>query len=208
MQSDQPMKNKPTTLTDQMRVLLKNIADPIGAFLNRMGIHPNTLTLAGLAGNLIAALFLSRGNFLIGGLIALAMGPVDGLDGTMARLRGEPTSFGAFVDSVSDRYSELLIFGGLMAHYLMTDEPYMVGLIFIAACGSVLVSYHRARVEGLGFEAKVGILTRMERFVILIPSLILGIPRIGIGIVAIFANITALQRVFFVRKQAVKREGE
>lgn len=208
MQSEQPMKNKPSTLTDQMRVRLKNLADPMGTFLNRIGIHPNTLTLAGLAGNLIAALILARGNFLVGGLVALAMGPVDGLDGTMARLRGEPSSFGAFVDSVSDRYSELFIFGGLMTHYLIVDEPYMVGLIFIAASGSVLVSYHRARAEGLGFEAKVGLLTRMERFVILIPSLILGIPRIGIAIVAIFANVTALQRVLFVRKQAMNREGK
>jgi CDP-diacylglycerol--glycerol-3-phosphate 3-phosphatidyltransferase len=206
MQSDQPIKNESPTLTDQMRVRFKNFADPIGAFLNRLGIHPNTLTMAGLAGNLIAAIFLARGDFLVGGLIALAMGPVDGLDGTMARLRGEPSNFGAFIDSISDRYSELLIFGGLLAHYLIVDEPYIVGLIFFAAAGSVLVSYHRARAEGLGFEAKVGILTRMERFVILIPSLILGIPRIGIGIVAILANITALQRILFVKRQAENQE--
>ena len=206
LQTDQTIKKRRITLTDQLRIRFKGIMDFIGGFLNRLGIHPNTLTLAGLAGNFIAAIFLSRGEFLVGGLIALAMGPVDGLDGTMARLRGETSNFGAFVDSVSDRYSELLIYGGLLTHYLGRNDALYVGLIFAAAAGSVLVSYNRARAEGLGFQAKIGILTRLERFVILIPSLILGFPRVGIAIVAVMANVTALQRILSVRQQAHDRE--
>ena len=84
--------------------------DPIGAFLNRIGLMPNTMTILGLLGNTVGAVLLSQGRMTIGGLIILAMGPVDALDGTMARLRGEPSEFGAFVDSVTDRYSELVIF--------------------------------------------------------------------------------------------------
>jgi len=206
MQTNHSVEETHPTLTDQMRVRFKNVLDAIGTFLNRLGLTPNTLTMMGLTGNFIGALFLSQGKFLTGGLIVLAMGSVDALDGTMARLRGEPSEFGAFVDSVVDRYSELIIFGGLIAHYVKQADQLMVMMTFLAAGGSFLVSYIRARAEALGFEAKVGLLTRMERFVILVPSLILGIPTLGIGIVAFFANITAFQRIHSVRKQTQNRE--
>ncbi len=206
MRADQTAQESKPTLTDLLRLRFGGLLDPLGAWLNRLGIAPNTVTLVGLAGNLVGAYFLARGQFLVGGLIILAMGPIDALDGTMARLRGEPSDFGAFVDSVTDRYSELLIFGGLLFYYLYTQQPFMAGLSFIAAAGSVLVSYVRARAEGLGFSAKVGILTRVERFVVLVPSLILGYPWVGIAIIAVFANLTALQRIVSVRRQAHRRE--
>jgi len=193
------------TLTELLRIKFKGVVDPIGAFLNRLGIAPNTLTSAGLVGNLIGAMFLAQGKFLIGGLIILAMGPLDALDGTMARLRGEASDFGAFVDSVTDRYIELLIYGGLLAHYLQQADTFMSGLVFIATAGSIMVSYVKARAETLGFEAKWGILTRAERFLVLVPSLVLNHPTVGIAIVAVLANIPALQRIYVVRRQAYKR---
>lgn len=203
MQSEHPIEQKKRiTLTDVLRAKFKGILDPIAEFLNRLGIAPNTMTLVGLMGNVIGAIFLVQGKFLVGGLVILCMGPIDALDGTMARLRGEASDFGAFVDSVTDRYSELLVFAGLMIYYLLQDSTLMAGMTFAAAGGSVLVSYVRARAEGLGFQAKVGILTRVERFVVLIPSIIFGAPMIGIWIIAIFANFTALQRILAVRKQA------
>ena len=134
------------------------------------------------------------------------MGPLDALDGTMARLRGEASNWGAFVDSVSDRYSELIILGGLLYYY--ADQSNMLGvmLVFAAAAGSVLVSYTKARADLLKFDANTGILTRMERYMILAPGLILGyfypvILLISIAIIAILANITAFQRIWKVRKQ-------
>ena len=190
------------TLTDHLRVRFKNLLDSVGAFLNRIGIAPNTLTLAGLIGNLIGSLLIARGQFLIGGLILLLMGPLDALDGTMARLRGEPTDFGAFIDSVTDRYSELLIFAGLLYFYINTGNLIMAMLVFAASAGSVLVSYVRARAQSLGYEAKLGILTRAERFAVLIPSIILGYPSVGVVIVAFLANFTALQRILAVRRIA------
>ena len=202
MRADGTTHPERRTLTDILRLRFKYLLDPVGAWLNGLGIAPNTLTLAGLIGNFISAFFLARGQFLTGGLIMLAMGPLDALDGTMARLRGEPTDFGAFVDSVTDRYSELTIFGGLLIHYLVKSESGMVILVFAAAAGSVLVSYVRSRADSLGFNAKVGILTRMERFVVLAPSMILNFPVIGIALIATFANITAIQRILAVRRQA------
>lgn len=129
------------TLTDQMRRRFKGILDPIGAFLNRLGLMPNTVTILGLVGNTIGAYFLATGHMTIGGLIILAMGPVDALDGTMARLRGEASEFGAFVDSVTDRYSELVIFGGLLFYFLQQGEVLYATLAYLAAAGAILVSY-------------------------------------------------------------------
>lgn len=115
-------KEKKLTLTDQARVRFKGILDPIGAFLNRIGLMPNTVTILGLIGNTAGAVFLARGQMTIGGILILLMGPVDALDGTMARLRGEASEFGAFVDSVTDRYSELVIYGGLIFYYAQMGE--------------------------------------------------------------------------------------
>ena len=190
------------TFTDYLRLWFKWVLDPLGGFLNRLGLTPNMVTGLGLLGNTVGAIYLARGEMLTGGLWIALMTPVDALDGTMARLRGESSDFGAFVDSVSDRYSELIIYGGLLYHFLVRGELLGGMLTFGAAAGSVLVSYVKARAEGLGYEAKVGLLTRAERYLVLAPSLIFNQLNIGLGILAVFANITALQRVWYVRQHA------
>jgi CDP-diacylglycerol--glycerol-3-phosphate 3-phosphatidyltransferase len=195
-------KKTPITFSDFLRKRTKGLLDPIGAFFNHLGLMPNTMTLIGLAGNAVGAFFLARGNMTIGGLIILAMGPVDALDGTMARLRGEPEKFGAFVDSVTDRYSELFIFAGLLIHTLRQENWLMALMIYVAAAGSVMVSYVRARGQSVEMDTKVGWFSRLERYLILALSLIFNQAEIGIWIIAIFANITALQRIAHVRRQA------
>jgi CDP-diacylglycerol--glycerol-3-phosphate 3-phosphatidyltransferase len=120
----------------------------------------------------------------------------------MARLRGEPSDFGAFVDSVTDRYSELVIFLGLLLYYNSQGDWVSTLGVYLAAAGSVLVSYVRARAQSLGYEAKVGILTRAERYAVLAPSLIFNIPWVGVWIIAVLANITAFQRIIHVRRIA------
>lgn len=202
MQANQGAQTAPKSLSDWMRVWFKGVLDPIAGFFNRLGLHPNSMTLAGVAGNLIAAVFLADGQFLVGGLLVLLMGPVDALDGAMARLRGDPTDFGAFVDSVTDRYSEVFIFLGLLTYFLRQGDGWTAWGIFVAASGSLLVSYTKARAESLQYDGKIGILTRFERYLVLVPSLVFGIPRIGIWIIAVLANITALQRALYVRRQA------
>ncbi|TET30264.1 MAG: CDP-alcohol phosphatidyltransferase family protein [Anaerolineales bacterium] len=192
------------TLSDALRIRFKDFLDSIGGFLNGLGITPNTLTISGLVGNLIGAYFVAVGSFLVGGLILLSMGAIDALDGTMARLRGEPSDFGAFVDSVTDRYSELVIYAGLLFYAVQDLNLTLAMLVFAATAGSILVSYIRARAQSLGYEAKGGMLTRFERFIILVPSLIFGYPWIGVALIAILANITALQRIVSVRRQARK----
>jgi len=197
-------KDQKPTLTDQLRHRFRGVLDPLANFLNRLGIMPNTVTILGLVGNTVGAFFLARGQMTLGGIFILLMGPVDALDGTMARLRGESSEFGAFVDSVTDRYSELVIFGGLLFYYLQQGDWLLALLSYVAAAGSILVSYTRARAQSLGHETKVGMLTRMERYLVLAPALVFNLPQIALWILAVLANLTALQRILDVRRQAHK----
>lgn len=200
-QATEPKKER-ISLEKWLRIAFKGVLESMGGFMNRLGIHPNTVTIAGLLGNFIGAFLLGTGHISAGGIVVLVMGPIDALDGTMARLRGEPSRFGGFVDSVVDRYSELVILLGLIVYYTQQRNWLGCVLVYLAAAGSVLVSYVKARAETLGFNAKVGILTRVERYLVLAPSLVFNIPLIGVSIVAVLANFTALQRIWFVRKQA------
>ena len=134
-------------------------------------------------------------------MVAALMAPLDAIDGAMARLRGKPSRFGAFFDSVIDRYDELILLGGLIFYFYQQSQFTAVLLTYLATVGSALVSYTRARAEGLGLDAKVGILTRIERSIILIIGLLIDRPIISVGIIAVLANITAIQRIVSVWKQ-------
>jgi CDP-diacylglycerol--glycerol-3-phosphate 3-phosphatidyltransferase len=201
-------REQPKTLTEHLRLLFKDVLDSAGAFLHCLGFRPNILTLLGLVGNLVGASFLLWGKMVTGGLVILLMGPMDALDGAVARQAGKPRPFGAFFDSVIDRYSDLVVLLGLLLYYLQNGDWLICAAIYLAAAGSVLVSYTRARAESLGFDAKIGLLSRFERYSILSLSLIFNIPKVGIGIVAVLANVTALQRILYVRRQAVVQERD
>jgi CDP-diacylglycerol--glycerol-3-phosphate 3-phosphatidyltransferase len=197
--------DKKPTFTDRLRVVFKGILDPVGAFLNRLGLTPNAITLLGLGGTAAGAFMISQGRLTLGGIVLLVSVLVDALDGTMARLRGESSDFGAFVDSVSDRYAEFITFGGMLYYFLSLGDPMGVMVTFAAAAGSVLVSYVKARAEGLDFEAKVGVLTRVERYLVLIPLLIFRQPFLAVAAIAILGNFTAIQRIMHVRRQGHER---
>jgi len=193
------------TFSDYLRLWFKWVLDPLGGFFLRIGLTPNMVTTIGLVGNTIGAIYLGMGKLLIGGIIIAVMTPVDALDGTMARLRGDANDWGAYVDSVSDRFSELIIYGGLLFHFLMLGDIYGGMLTFASAAGSVMVSYVKARAEGLGYEAKGGMLTRAERYLVLAPALVFNKLYLGLWILAVFANITAVQRMWYVRQHVRSR---
>jgi CDP-diacylglycerol--glycerol-3-phosphate 3-phosphatidyltransferase len=199
---EQVAKKDKKTFTDHLRVRFKGVLDPIARALNGIGLMPNTVTILGLVGNTIGAYLLATGHIGWGGVIVLLMGPIDALDGTMARLRGEPSLFGAFVDSVTDRYSELVIFAGLLVYFLTQANWLGAALAYFAAAGSVLVSYVKSRAQTLGFDCETGILTRAERYLVLAPLLVINQPMIALWIIAILANLTAFQRILYVRAQA------
>lgn len=192
------------SVTDIFRGAFKGLFEPIAAFLNRAGVHPNTITLSGLAGHVLAAYLVAAGHITIAGLVLLVIAPFDFLDGMMARMSGVHSRFGAFLDSVTDRYSELVIFGGLLIYFMQQQNWLASVAVYAAAGGSILVSYTRARGESLAFDTKVGILTRLERYIVLVAGLILNFPVAAVWIIAVLANITAVQRVLRVKQQVEK----
>ena len=207
MQADDTLKKRPTP-TDWARRIFRGVLEPTAAALVRLGLHPNAMTLAGLAGNAAGALALAYGQMTLGGVLILLAGPLDALDGTMARQLGQPTRFGGFVDSITDRWSEMLIFLGLLYWYLQRGDTLACVLVFAATMGSVMVSYTKARAEALGFDCNVGLLTRMERYLVLAPALLFNQPWVALWLMAVLANVTALQRAWHVRGQALRRSTD
>jgi CDP-diacylglycerol--glycerol-3-phosphate 3-phosphatidyltransferase len=108
------------------------------------------------------------------------------------------TKFGAFLDSTLDRYSELIVFGGLLLHFQASGLLMESALVFAAAAGSVMVSYARARAEALGFDCEVGWLPRPERILLLAAGLLLGYPAVALWVLAVLTNVTAVQRIIHV----------
>ena len=185
-----------------LRKAFKSPLEWLASRLLKLGISPNHITLFGLFGNIGAAVLIAFGYLRLGGLVAALMAPLDAVDGALARLRGNPNRFGAFFDSVIDRYDELILLGALIIYFYNQKNLTGVLLTFLAIMGSVLVSYTRARAESLGFDAKTGILTRIERAIVLIVGLLFAKPIFSVGIIAILANITAIQRIARVWQQS------
>lgn len=170
---------------------------PLVKALNRWGIHPNSLTLAGLVITCMAAVALYKGSLRTAGVLILLGGLCDSLDGSLARAAGKANRSGALLDSVIDRYSEFVMFLGIAAYFISMQNHLILVVTFIALCGSIMVSYTRARAESLGFESKTGMMQRAERIVFLGAGALIHpmVFKLSIWLVAILANITALQRL-------------
>ena len=164
------------------------------------------LTLLGLGWAIGAAVAIAKGYFLLGGFLLLLSGAFDLFDGTLARATSQVTKFGALLDSTIDRLCEAAIFLGLLSFYLGQSFTWGPLLIFIAFVGSILVSYIRARGEGMGVKCEVGIFTRAERVIVLALGLLLTPVYshsilIALGILAVLAWVTVIQRLVYIRQQ-------
>jgi len=201
-------KNEGFSLEKVLRKAFKGLLDGVASFFLKIGLTPNAVTLLGLAGSIGAAVLIALGMPLWGGIVLLLMAPLDAVDGAMARLSGKSSKFGAFLDSVIDRYSELFIYAAIL--YMFFEQGNFLGVMvcFAAASGAVLVSYTRARAEALGFDAKVGVMTRVERSIVMIVGLLFGIIVISLVIIAVLAHLTAMMRMVTVWKQAKSRDPE
>lgn len=208
---------------DYLQKLIYTLINPIIKGMIKMGFTPNMVTTIGFIGNVVAAFLfihasqltpLSMGFSWIGwgGVILLFSGLFDMMDGRLARLGNMSTTFGAFWDSTLDRYSELFSLFGITL-YLMTASGIWAGVItFLALVGSIMVSYVRARAEGLGIECKVGLMQRPERVVVTaLAAIITGMTSNlwwligGMTLIAVLANITAFWRVAHCYKQLKDR---
>jgi len=193
--------------SDWLRKTFKGVIDSIAKIFCRLGITANQITVFGLLGNIVASGFIATGHFLAAGIITIFTVPLDVLDGAIARESNKNTSYGALLDSVCDRYSEMLLIFGVFLYFLSVNNILGVIIAFCALCGSFLVSYVRARAEGLGVVVKEGILTRVERSIILIFSLLISRPLYGAIVIAILGNITAIQRLCIAHKLLIN-EGK
>ncbi len=189
---------QPVTFSDRARQWGGKILAPVVEALARLGLTPNGMTLIGFLLNIGVAILLAGGYFPWGGGLLLFAGLFDSLDGALARRLGRTTRFGALLDSTLDRYSEAVVFTGLTWFYLSTGRYLEVMLIAAALVGSLMVSYTRARAEGLGLQCKGGWLTRFERVLLTAGGLITGLVLPMLWIMAGLTNLTALQRILHV----------
>ena len=174
-------------------------------------ITPNVLTLFGLVITGVGALLVAMGQLLIGGVVLAFAGLFDIFDGALARAAGKVYRYGAFLDSTVDRYSEGVVYLGILIYFLDQHDGLRPIIVLIALAGSFLVSYVRARAQSLGFTCDVGILARPERVVIIVAGLLLESLGIKIGgwtpltvallVLAVGTNFTAVQRVWVVWQQ-------
>jgi CDP-diacylglycerol--glycerol-3-phosphate 3-phosphatidyltransferase len=182
------------------------LTKPLIKILSKWDINPNAVTIVGFITTACAAVILFLGHIRLGGLLILLGGLCDIVDGTLARYSNKATRFGALFDSTVDRYTEFIMFFGIAAYFLLNNDYWSAVAVFLALCGSLMVSYTRARAEGLGFEARIGLMQRPERIVIIgLGALIHPIAlKFAMWLVAFFANYTAAQRIMYVYKQDVK----
>jgi len=175
--------------------------DRLADLLAPTGIHPNIITWAALAANLVAGIFFAKGEFAIaGGTIVLA-GLCDLLDGPVARRQNRVSLFGAFLDSILDRYADLLLFLGLLVYYALVNRFLYAVLAGAAMAGAVMVSYAKARAESLVPTAEIGFWERPERLVLMILGALTNRMEVALWILAIGPNFTVVHRILHTWKQ-------
>lgn len=180
-------------------------SEPVVRLLSRTWITPNALTWSGFVVSVGAAVLIGTGHLFAAGFVVLVAGLFDIMDGALARGTNRATRFGAVLDSTLDRVAEAALFIGILAMYAAEQSVTGVLVTGVAWLGSLLVSYIRARAEGLGLECQVGIFTRPERVIILVLGLLLSqfdnALIIALAIIAVLSLVTAGQRVLYVWQQ-------
>jgi CDP-diacylglycerol---glycerol-3-phosphate 3-phosphatidyltransferase len=190
----------PPMLTEPFEARVRAVTQRfVGFVLGRTKITPNVLTILGLVLTAGVTVTLATGHLVWGGILVLLTSAFDMFDGALARATQRNSTFGAFFDSTIDRYAEALIFFGLLLYYQRVPSSQLeMSLVYLSIIGSLMVSYTRARAEALGVECKVGILARPERVILLSIGLITGWLSFTLAILALFTNITAVQRIYHV----------
>jgi CDP-diacylglycerol---glycerol-3-phosphate 3-phosphatidyltransferase len=193
-----------------LKPLYSKVLMPVAGICIALRVHPNAITGFGAALSAVAAVYIARGNWLCAALLITAAACMDGLDGLVAGLSGKKTIFGAIFDSCCDRLTEIFWFFGILVfycthpHWGFTD----VYLVFAAISGSLMVSYVRARCEGVNVEVKEGFMQRPERIIAIIVCLLGGqtIMPWGLGVISLCAYATVVQRLFVARTLSTKRD--
>ncbi|MCL4394804.1 MAG: CDP-alcohol phosphatidyltransferase family protein [Chloroflexi bacterium] len=191
-------------MSQLVRQRAQTLLDWTARRLDSLGFTPNALTLIGFAAMCAIGVVLAAGYFALAGALIVVAGIFDALDGSLARLTGRVTPFGGFLDSTTDRFAEGSLYLGIMIWYLQHGTTFVAYLVFLTLLGSLMVSYTRARAEGIGVECKGGLMTRFERIALLVAGLLLTTlfadtpVLVVLAILAVFTNVTAVQRMWIV----------
>ncbi len=175
----------------------------VGKWFARIGVTPNMATVIGLVLNIAVAAVIASGHPRWGGIFLLVASAFDMVDGAIARSTGSTSKFGGFLDSTLDRYSEVVVYLGLLIWLNQTRDDHIGSvLILTASSGALMISYARARAEAVGYNATVGLVARPERVVLLAICLIINQPLWALWILAIATHLTAITRILHVWKLA------
>src|SRR5712692_756415 len=183
---------------------LTRLGDPVARALLRAHVRPNHLTLVGLGVSILAAFALAQGRLRVGAVLLALAGLFDFFDGSLARLANRVSAFGAFLDSVVDRYSDLVVLLGIGLYYERAGETGGVFFTMATLIGTIMVSYTKARAQSIGVACEIGLMERPERIIVLIAGGIFHLLFPAMIALAVLTNLTALHRIFYVRR--VSRE--
>lgn len=209
MNSSQATPVEKKTLTDVLRARTHFIIDPIVTFLARYRLSPDLLTVLGMLSHFLFAWLVAVGAFTWAAVAIFLIAPLDALDGALARKLGRKQGgFGAFLDSTLDRLAEIVLFGGFIWYYMSQGDTVMLALAYLTITGSLMVSYARARAEALGFSAKEGLLSRVERYAVLTFFLFIQQPHVALILMSVLTYVTVFQRMYAVWRQSVKNAHE
>jgi len=195
--------------SSRYKVPVQRAADPIARLLLRARVRPNPLTVAGLGVSCLAAWAFADGRLRTGAALLTVAGLFDLFDGSLARLSGQDSDFGAFLDSVVDRYSDLVVLLGLIVYCQRIGEWTLCFFTMATLVGTVMVSYTKARAQSIGISCEIGLMERAERLIVLIAGATFNLMTPAMAVLALLTHLTALHRIFYTRRvtRSVERTG-
>ncbi|OPY70553.1 MAG: CDP-diacylglycerol--inositol 3-phosphatidyltransferase [Syntrophorhabdus sp. PtaU1.Bin050] len=170
-------------------------------FFGRHIVNPNILTVCGALLNIGVCFAVAWGHLILGGIVLLASGFLDLMDGALARSSDQVTPFGGFLDSVLDRYSDLLVMCGILVYFMKRDDSLLAIATFVAAIGVAIIPYAKARAEAASLSCNTGLLERPERVVILLIGLLCNLLSYAVFTLAVLTHVTVIQRILYARRQ-------
>lgn len=186
---------------------LTRLGEPVARALLRAQVRPNHLTVVGLGVSIVAAGAVAQGRLRLAAVLLAVAGLCDFFDGALARLANCVSAFGAFLDSVVDRYSDLMVLLGVVLYYEQLADTSGVCLTLVTLVGTIMVSYTKARAQSIGVTCEIGLMERPERLIVLIAGAAFNVLTPAIVALAVLTNLTALQRILHTRRAAAARES-
>ncbi|OGK80327.1 MAG: hypothetical protein A2X52_20750 [Candidatus Rokubacteria bacterium GWC2_70_16] len=189
-------------MLSQYKRRIQGVGDPVARLLLRARMRPNHLTIVGLGVSCLAAWAFAEGRLRLAAVLLALSGLFDFFDGSLARMAGQESFFGAFLDSVVDRYSDLVVLLGILVLAQRAGDGVGSAFTMAGLVGTVMVSYTKARAQSIGIACEIGIMERPERLILLIAGALSNLLVPAMALLAALTHLTALQRILYTRRAA------